>query len=405
MSQALGGIVVLDLTTEFFAAIGAALLADFGAEVIRVEDLSAPRPDPDRDGMHPRERIDAHSELAQRNKKSVALDLGSATGQGVFEQLLGKADVLVTDWSLASLAERGWDYASVSRAHPALVYTRGSGFGPNGPDKDLPPIDELAAARAGLMPTLGEPGQPPVYSGTGQMHTAVMLALGTLLALYHREESGEGQAVDASLLGGNMYAASLDLQAYLAVRAERICQPVSRLDSGNPMSGPSYPSADGRWVTLAMPDTDKWWPVFSQIIGLDIDDPRFDTHEKRCDVNRIEMMQVLDALFAKQPGSHWQAEFAKHQVSADVIETYAFPVDDPQALVNDYILDLDHPSYGHYKTLGFPIYMSETPARLRTLAPARGQHTAQVLDETLGLPEADVALHAEQGAAGKETVR
>jgi crotonobetainyl-CoA:carnitine CoA-transferase CaiB-like acyl-CoA transferase len=391
MSKALDGIVVIDLSTEFFTAVSAALLGDFGADVIRIEDLSRPIPDPDRDGMHPPEAVDAHAELANRNKRSVALDLAGAVGQGIFEQLLGKADVLVTDWSLARLAECGWDQASVSAAHPRLVYTRGSGFGPHGPDAHLPPIDEIAAARAGLMPTLGEPGQPPVYSGTGQMHTAVMLAFGTLMALYHREESGAGQAVDASLFGGNLYAASLDLQAYLAVRAERICQPVSRLDSGNPMSGPAYPSQDGRWVTLAMPDTDKWWPVFSQIIGLDIDDPRFDTHDKRCEVNRIEMMQVLDGLFALKPGSHWQAQFEKHQVSADLIEDYNFPVDDPQAAVNDYILDLDHPSYGEFKSLGFPIYMSETPARLRGMAPARGQHTAEVLDETLGLPEDEIA--------------
>ena len=128
-----------------------------------------------------------------------------------------------------------------------------------------------------------------------------MLAFGIMLAMVHREESGEGQVVDASLFAGNMYAASLDLQAYLAVRAERILEPVSRLDMGNPMSGPSYPCSDGRWVTLAMPDTDRWWPIFSQITGLAIDDVRFDTHDNRCDVNRLEMMQVLDGCLLYTP--------------------------------------------------------------------------------------------------------
>ncbi|MBW2295934.1 MAG: CoA transferase, partial [Deltaproteobacteria bacterium] len=151
------------------------------------------------------------------------------------------------------------------------------------------------------------------------------------------------------------------------------------------------PCSDGRWVTLAMPDTDRWWPIFSEIIGLEIDDPRFDSHAKRCEVNRLEMMRVLDERFSKQPGSYWEKQFAEKQVSADLIETYDFPVEDPQARVNRYILELDHPSYGQIKTLGFPIYMSESPARLRSMAPCRGQHTEEILQDFLGMSEAQVA--------------
>jgi crotonobetainyl-CoA:carnitine CoA-transferase CaiB-like acyl-CoA transferase len=390
MSKALEDIIVVDLTTEFFASVAAALLGDFGAKVIRVENTGVPKPAADRDGMHPEEAWDAHAELAHRNKQSLALDLEQPAGRAVFGKLLAKADIFLTDLPFATLDARGWDYDSLCKLRGDIILARGSGFGPKGPDRDLPALDELAAARVGLMPTLGEPGQPPVYSGTGQMHTAVMLAFGTLMALYHREESGEGQIVDASLFGGNMYAASLDLQAYLAVKADRICQPVSRLDSGNPMSGPSYPCSDGKWVTLAMPDTNKWWPIFSQIMGLDIDDARFDTHEKRCDENRIEMMQVLDGLFREKPGPHWQEQFATHQVSADVIEKYDYPVDDPQALRNRYILKLDHPSYGEIETLGFPIYMSDTPARLHSMAPCRGQHGEEILQDLLGCTDAEI---------------
>jgi len=402
MSKALDGVVVIDLTTEFFASLAAAQLGDFGASVIRVENKGVPKPDPNRDGMHPEEDWDAHAELAHRNKQSVALDLEEEAGREIFAKLLAKADVFVTDLPFKSLEERGWDYESVCKLRPDVIYARGSGFGPSGPDRDLPAIDEIAAARVGLISTLGEPGQPPVYAGTGQMHTAIMLAFGIMMALYHREESGEGQIVDASLFGGNMYAASLDLQAYLAVRAERILQPVSRLDMGNPMSGPSYPCSDGRWVTLAMPDTDRWWPVFSQIIGLDVEDDRFDTHDKRCDVNRLEMMRVLDELFARKPGSHWEKEFAEKKVSADVIETYDHPAQDEQAKANDYILDLEHPSLGAIQTLGFPIFMSESPARLRSMAPCTGQHTAEVLQEELDYSDAEIHELHKKGVAGWE---
>jgi crotonobetainyl-CoA:carnitine CoA-transferase CaiB-like acyl-CoA transferase len=400
MSKALDGVVVVDLTTEFFASVTAAQLGDFGATVIRVEDLSAAKPDPNRDGMHPEEDWDAIAELAHRNKQSLALDLASPDGEQIFRKLLTQADVFVTDLPFATLGAKGWDYDSLCTLRKDIILARGSGFGPKGPDCDLPALDELAAARVGLMSTLGEPGQPPVYSGTGQMHAAIMLAFGVMMALYHREDSGEGQIVDASLFGANMYAASLDLQAYLAVRADRILSPVSRLDMGNPMSGPSYPCSDGRWVTLAMPDTDKWWPVFSEIIGLDIEDDRFDTHDKRCDVNRLEMMQVLDGLFSKKPGSHWEKEFAEKKVSADVIETYEHPAHDDQARLNRYIIDLEHPSLGSIKSLGFPIYMSESPARLRSMAPCTGQHSAEVLQERLGYTDAEIFELQTSGVLG-----
>jgi crotonobetainyl-CoA:carnitine CoA-transferase CaiB-like acyl-CoA transferase len=391
MSSALDGVIVVDLSTEFFTGVAAALLADFGAQVIRVENTGVEPQPANRDGMHPKEAWDSHAELAHRNKQSVALDLEVPAGMAVLEKLLSKADLFITDTAFKTLDAKGLDYESLCKLRSDIILARGSGFGPNGPDSDLPALDELAAARVGLMSTLGEPGQPPVYSGTGQMHTAVMLAFGALLALVHREETGEGQVVDASLFAGNMYAASLDLQAYLAVKADRILEPVSRLDMGNPMSGPSYPCSDGRWVTLAMPDTDRWWPIFSQITELAIDDPRFDTHANRCEVNRLEMMQVLDGIFSKQPGSHWEKLFAEHKVSADLIETYAFPAACDQARVNRYVLDLEHPTYGKTQSLGFPIYLSEGTARLRSMAPCSGQHNDEILQDFLGLDDAALA--------------
>jgi formyl-CoA transferase len=391
MSRALEGVVVVDLTSEFYAALAGAMLGDFGATVIRVEDLSDRREvDPNRDGMHPRERWNSLEELAQRNKQSLAVNLAEPAGREILDALLARADVFLTDLPFRALDERGLDYPSLCQHKPDIVMARGSGFGPEGPDRDLPAIDELAAARTGVMPTLVQPGQPPVYTGVGQMQTTVMLALGIVMALHHREESGEGQVVDASLFGGNMYSQSLDLQAYLAIRDDRFLEPVSRLDAGNPMSGPMYPSADGRWVTLAMPDTDKYWPAFAEVMGLAVDDPRFDTHEKRCGEHRLEMLQVLEELFAKRPGSHWKKELDEKQLPADVIETYHYPASDHNAAVNRYVLSLDHPTHGEVQSLGFPIYMSESPARLRRMAPCLGQHSAEILQDLLGYSNARI---------------
>jgi formyl-CoA transferase len=398
MNQALGGIRVVDLTVELWGSIGAALLADFGAQVIRIDELGAPPRDDD--GEHVPGAWNAHQELAQRNKQSLAVDLASERGRTLVRDLVAKADVVITDRARNTLAAHGLDYATLVDTRPDLIYARGSGLGSKGPDADLPAIDELAAARTGMMPILPQPGQPPVYPGHGQMYTAVMLAFGILTALHHRHKTGEGQEVDTSLLAGNMYGASLDLQAYLAIGGERMLQPISRLDAGNPMSGTMYMSEDGPWVTLTMPDTDRWWPIFAPLVDLATDDPRFDTHDHRCGANRLEMMQVLEAAFRRKPAAHWRAMFQEHQLSADIIESYDFPLADPQVYRNRYLLELDDPSHGPQTMLGFPIFMSETPARLRRGAPARGQHGAEILHDVLGLSEDEITALRAAGTIG-----
>jgi crotonobetainyl-CoA:carnitine CoA-transferase CaiB-like acyl-CoA transferase len=359
---ALDDITVIDHTTSFWAATGVTLLADFGANVVRTASNPAPTAG---------NALSAHEmRLAHRNRAEI-----SPKCDEEMHELIAKADVFATDLPSAELESAGLDYETLSVKHPALIYACASGFGPEGPDRDLPALDELAAARTGMMPILPQPGQPPVYPGSGQMYSSVMLALGVMLALHHREETGEGQRVDVSLLGGNMYGASLDIQAYLAIglvdraAGERFLHPISRLDAGNPMSGPSYPAADGRWVTLTMPDTDRYWPRFAPIVGLDPADPRFDTHEKRCEDNRLALIGHLDAAFRKEPSTHWKVKILELGLSADVIETYEYPANDPEARANRYVIDVDG-----VDSLGFPIHMSGTPAELSLTQFTFGEH-------------------------------
>jgi crotonobetainyl-CoA:carnitine CoA-transferase CaiB-like acyl-CoA transferase len=374
------------MTGEFWSSIGVAILADFGARVIRIETLPEARQRRS-EGEDPAAPWDYRFELANRNKMSLAVNLDAEAGREILRDLVRRGDVFVTDRPRSVLEEGGWDYATLSSLKPDLIYAGASGFGPKGPDRDLPSLDEFAAARTGMMPTLPQPGQPPVYAGSGQMYTSVMLAFGVATALHHRRQTGEGQEVDVSLFAGNMYGASLDIQAYLAIRGERFLHPASRLDAGNPMSGTLYLSKDGRWVTLTMPDTDRWWPGLSEIVGIDPKDPRFDSHEKRCEDNRLELIRVLEEAFRQHPAAHWRAAFAERQLSADVIEDYSFPAQDEAARRNRYILDLEHPSLGPIRMLGFPILMSDSPARLRSTAPCLGQHSAELLHDMLGYSE------------------
>ncbi|MFN8036462.1 MAG: CoA transferase [Acidimicrobiia bacterium] len=402
MSRALDDVSVIDLTTQAWGSLAGALLGDFGADVIRIEDLSRPARDENRDGLNPPEAFDAEAELIQRNKRSVGLDLSSEAGGALFLRLVAGADVFLTDRAAAELDAAGWDYEALAAGHPGLVYVRGSGFGPFGPDRGRPALDELAAARTGVMPTLPQPGEPPVYAGVGPMYTAVMLALGAVTALHDRATSGEGQLVDASLYGGNLYAATLSVDAYLAMRDDRLCEPVSRLESANPMSGASlsYPTSDGRWITLTMPDSDRWWPAFSEVMGLDVDDPRFDTHDKRCGESRKEMIDLLEHLFAQQPAAHWRRRFDEKRLSADIIERYDYAAGLDQAYLNRYLLNLEHPSYGRYRSVGFPVHLGETPARLHRMAPGIGQHSAEIVAERLGLSDDEIAGLESTGAIG-----
>ncbi len=395
-NRALEDVFVVELTTELFGGIAGSILGDFGARVVRVE---TPRRERLGNGGEPPSTgpWDHEAELAHRNKLSLSVDTDAEAGRVIVRELIDKADVVLTDWTEAALALHGFDYASVHARNVKLIYARGSGFGPKGADAELPAIDELAAARTGLMPIMQQPGQPPVYAGAGVMYTAVMLALGISIALLHRDETGHGQQVDASLYAGNMYGASLDVQAFLAMGGERFLRPIDRMDAGNPMSGVLYPAADGKWVCLTMPDTERWWPGLAKVVGLDVDDERFNSHDKRCGENRLLMIEVLEGKFGAKPSSYWKHELTANQLSADVIEEFDFATSDPQAIRNRYILDVDRPGIGKVKSVGFPIFMSDTPARLDRMAPAHGQHSAEILHDLLDYSEEHIGALAEQG--------
>ena len=398
MNTALDKLLVIDLTRAFFAAVASAMLGDFGAEVLRL-DSGALGGTTQADGDQV--ALAALEAFANRNKRSLRLDLDGADGRLTLLKLLSRADVLVTDYGQTELEMLGLSEEALRRANPGLIYAVASGFGPNGPDAGLPTLDELAAARTGMMPILVQPGQPPLLPGHGQMYTPVMLVLAVAVALRHRDRGGGGQRVDSSLLAGNMYGASLDLQAYLAIGGQRFLEPVARLDAGNPMSGTVYRSKDGPWVTLTMPDTGRYWPAFSGVVGLGEDDPRFDTHEKRCGENRLEMMRVLEDCFSKQTAGHWRDAFNAKQLSADIIEDYRYPEADPSTRDNRYILEPGSEPGIETTTIGFPIHMSRTSARMLAPQPAlSGDAEIAAFVKGLATERASLAASGDGGPAG-----
>ena len=394
MSSALDGIVVLDLTRRFSGSLASAFLGDFGARVIRL-DLLPLKPTQHEGGWN------YEADLIHRNKQSLAVDPKDPRGAAILRQLMGKVDVVVTDWERPDLVAAGFTYTEAAAEKSDIIFARLSGFGPVGPDRDLPTIDELAAARCGLMPVLPQLGQPPAYTAAGIAHAAVMLALGVMTALFHRDVSGEGQEVDVSLFGANIYSATMDVGAVLAMGPiERLLTPVKMTDPYNPIMGALYATADGYWVMLTMPDTERWWRGFCAVVGLSPDDSRYNSHDKRTATNREELIRELVSIFRSQPASYWRPIFEKNQVPCNIYENFSYPANDPQASLNRYVIELDHPSFGKIKSMGFPVYMSDTTARLNSLAPCTGQHTAQVLSELLGYPEANIFDLTAAGVVG-----
>ena len=379
----LDGVTVVDIGTLFAGPMIATHMADFGAEAIKVEH---PRGDSLRSFAPQKDGISLWWKLTGRNKKSITCNLSAPEGQEILKKLVVDADVLIENFRPGTLEKWELSWEVLHRLNPKLILVRCSGFGQEGPYAGRPGFGTLAEAMSGYSHITGEAEGPPTLPGFA-LADGVSAMCGTyavMMALYHRDESGQGQEVDASLLGGNMYSQSLDMQAYLAIRDDRFLEPIGRLDASNPMSGPMYPCSDGRWVTLAMPDTDKYWPAFAEITELDVDDPRFDTHEKRCEENRLEMLALLEEIFHAKPGSHWKSELDRKQLPADVIERYAYPASDTAAEANRYIVNVDHPVAGSVKSLGFPVHMAAHPAEIRRRAPAPGEHTEEILGELRG---------------------
>ena len=268
---ALEGVRIIDLTQWMYGSLGTRYLADMGADVIKVESLEG---DPSRDLEAVRRRTQRalpscewnyYFECNNRNKRGLALDLTAKEGRQILYKLVETADAFATTYDTSTLQELGLDYSSLSRVNKKLIYARSSGWGSNGPDVDKPALDALTEARAGNMTRIGEPGQPPVYTATGEPTAAIDLAYAIMMALFHRLRSGEVQEVEVSLFGGNILFENYNLEVYMGTRADTLARQLARKDAGNPLFN-MYPTKD-KWVYMCMMQTDRWWPNLTKAMG------------------------------------------------------------------------------------------------------------------------------------------
>ncbi|HEX7406830.1 MAG TPA: CoA transferase, partial [Candidatus Binatia bacterium] len=260
MAGALEGIRVIDLTVWFQGPVAAQHLADFGAEVIKVE-----RPQGGDQGRGVRSikalpigDWNQYFLVINRNKKSIALDLKKPAGREVMYRLVEKSDVFLSNMGIELLESWGLGYEKLSAINPRLVYATNTGYGRFGA-VNKPSFDMTVQALTGIMARLGEPDQPPIYlgMGSGDAYGGLMSALGIMLALYHRNRTGKGQMLDASLYGAQLFLTAPTLQAYLATGSDKYSKQQSRKTAENPLRN-VYRAKD-KWVFLCLPNTDESW--------------------------------------------------------------------------------------------------------------------------------------------------
>lgn len=404
---ALEGIRVLDLTVWQQGPMGTAMLADWGADVIKVEGPDAP--DPGRSLV----RYDvadkgpnAYFETHNRNKRGVVLDLKSPAGREVFYRLVRTADVVLQNFRPGVCERLAIDYATLSAINPRLVYCQASGFGLKGPDAQRPALDPLAQARGGVMSVTGEPDAPPTrtFGGMADQVSAFLLSYGIMVALFHRERTGEGQMVDGSLLQGQIAAQAFNITSYL-MSGNYGGSPLPRIPRG--LTSPlwnQYKAKDGKWLMVGMPQFGRYWPPFREAIqeatGEWLEPDRLSMEWMR--MNAPQLMQLiaqLDGIFASQPSAFWNDLFRRYDFIFEVVQEYRDLASDPQIVENEMLTTLDHPAYGPLPIVAPAVNLSATPGSIRSPAPEFGQHTEEVLLEA-GLTWEEISALRKAGVIG-----
>jgi formyl-CoA transferase/CoA:oxalate CoA-transferase len=384
----LDGIRILELARVAPAELPAMMLADMGAEVLKIET-----PDPDRETGDHWVRRTIHT-FVNRNKRSMTLNMKSPEGQAVFRRLAAGADVLVEGFRPGVMKRLGADYETLHQLNPRLVYCSLSAFGSEGPWRDKPGVDMLVQAMGGLMAVMGEPDGPPVLCGAPVLDTigALMAGQGILTALLHRERTGQGQRVEVSLLNGTLLAHAARLSIFLATGEEP-----GRWGSGHPYIVPfqAFEARDG-WVYVAV-WIDRLWAPFCEAIERPAlaGDPRFATRADRLR-QRAELTTLLAGIFRGRTVADWMARLEAYDVLCAPVNRYADLPHDPQVIATGLIVEQEHPRAGRFRTLDTPIRLDRTPGGIRTPAPALGEHTDAVLGEA-GLAPAEIAGLREAG--------
>jgi crotonobetainyl-CoA:carnitine CoA-transferase CaiB-like acyl-CoA transferase len=396
----LAGMRVLELAQIMAGPTCGMMLADFGADVIKIEKL--PGGDDTRAYREPRVHGTSGPFLMMnRNKRGMALNLKHAKGREVLLRLVREADVLTENYRRGTLEKLGVGWDTLSKINPGLIYCAISGYGVDGPYADKGGFDLIAQGFSGLMSITGEPGRPPVKPGSpvADINAGLLAAMGIMAAYAHKLKTGEGQVVDTSLMEAALQQTYWHSSIFFATGQSP--QPTG---SAHVLTAPyqAFRAKDG-WINLGGANQANW-EAMTEALGHPEwkSDPRFLTNSERMQ-NLPALVELMNAVLATQTRAEWLAKMDAAGVPAGPVNTIGEALSHPQVKARGMVVDVEHPKLGTYQTLGCPVHFSATPTSIRHATPLLGEHTREILkDAGYGDAEIDAMVEAGTVAEPKE---
>lgn len=386
--EPLEGVTVLDLTHALAGPFCSTMLADFGANVIKLEPPGAgdiargwgvPLPGGET----------SYFATLHRNKRGVVIDLKHPEGKELFFRLVERSDVVLENYRVGALKRLGLDYEAARRRNPAIIYCSISGFGQDGPYRDRAALDLILQAESGMISVTGEPGTTGTRAGVSiaDLTAGMYCAYGVMLALRVKERTGEGQQVDISMMEGQLALLGTSIANYFA--NGEIPKPMG---TAYPVVVP-YQTFHTKTRDLALAIAgQKIWQKFCPTIGRPelLEDLRYRTTTDRMN-NRDSLIPTLQQVFLTRTYEEWEPLLLKNDIPVGAINHLGQVVEHPQVRARGSLIELDHPKVGRVRAVRSPVRLSRTPAQPRTPAPLHGQHTREVLSGMLELSAEEIA--------------
>ncbi len=388
MPQALKGVRVLDLSRVLAMPFCGMMLADLGAEVIRVE-----RPgvgDETRRWGPPWVGDQSVYYLGiNRNKQSITVDLKKQEGQEIVRRLARKSDIFLENFLPGNLSQMNLGYEHIKALNPGIIYASVTGYGQEGPYRDLPGYDFMMQARGGLMSITGEADGPPIRVGVAivDISAGLFVCSAVLAALHYREKTGRGQYIDLALLDTQIACLANQANNYLASG-----KVPWRSGNAHPNMVPAetFLAKDGVYIALSV-GNDEQWRKFCEVAEIKslTQNPKFLNNPKRVE-NHKELIPLLQEAILRKTSEEWHRLLTDAGIPNAPINTLDRVFADPQAVARGVAIELHHPAIGKYKVVGSPMKLSETPVQYRIPAPLLGENTETILMDLLGYDKAKI---------------
>jgi len=400
-SGPLAGMRVLELAQIMAGPTCGMMLADLGADVIKVEKL--PGGDDSRGYREPRVNgVSAPFLMMNRNKRGIAVDLKHPQGRAILLRLVRDTDVLTENYRLDTLEKLGLGYDALAAINPGLIYCAITGYGRDGPLSDKGGFDLMAQGFAGLMAVTGEPGRPPVKNGNpvSDVNAGILAVAGIAAAYAHKLQTGRGQLVDTSLL-----EAALQQTYWHAAIHFATGESPGPGGSAHPLTAPyqAFHASDG-WINIGGANQPNWERI-TDVLGHPEwrDDPRFATNSARM-ANLAALTSRMDAVLSTRTKAEWMERFDAAGVPVGPVNSIGEALAHPQTLARGMVVDLVHPQAGPTKALGCPIHFSATPTAITRPAPLLGEHTREVL-RAHGYADAEIDAYVAAGVVNEANGR